>query len=69
MPLKGEAFFVAPGIAFAKAFIFDGIAAIYAAVLLLLCCFKKKQLGKIAGIVMLVSYAIYFLCTIGIIKL
>ena len=69
MPLKGEAFFVAPGIAFAKAFIFDGIAAIYAAVLLLLCCFKKKQLGKIAGIVMLVSYAIYFLFTIGIIKL
>ena len=41
-------------------FIIDGIAAIAAAVLLLGGTFRKKQLGRGAGITMLVCYAGYF---------
>lgn len=41
-------------------FVFDGIIAVAAAVLLLIGVFRKKQLGRIAGITMLVCYAVYF---------
>lgn len=42
------------------AFIKDGMIAIAAAVLLFVCCVRKKQLGRIGGIVMLLGYAAYF---------
>ncbi len=41
-------------------FIFDSIVAIAAGVLLLLCCIKTKALKRWAGIIMLLSYAVYF---------
>lgn len=46
---------------YAQAFIVDGIIAIAAAVLLFLSCVRKKQLGRMAGIVMLLSYCGYFI--------
>lgn len=45
---------------FAANFIFDSIVAIAAGVLLLLCCIKTKALKRWAGIIMLLSYAVYF---------
>ncbi len=45
---------------FASDFRFDTIVAIAAAVLLFLCCFKDKKLSRPGGIVMLLSYALYF---------
>ncbi|MBE6861133.1 MAG: calcium/sodium antiporter [Ruminococcus sp.] len=45
---------------FASNFIFDTIVAIIAAVMLLLCCLKTKSLKRWAGILMLISYAVYF---------
>ncbi len=45
---------------FARNFIFDTSVAIVAAVMLLLCCLKSKSLKRWAGILMLVSYAAYF---------
>ncbi len=45
---------------FAQAFVVDGIIAIASAVLLFLCCVRKKQLGRLGGIVMLLCYAAYF---------
>ena len=45
---------------FASGFIIDAIAAIYAAVLLWACCFKTGKLNRTAGIVMLLSYVVYF---------
>ncbi len=45
---------------FANNFIFDTIVAIIAAVMLLLCCLKTKSLKRWAGILMLISYAVYF---------
>jgi cation:H+ antiporter len=41
-------------------FVIDGIVAIAAAVLLLLGVVRKKQLGRMAGIIMLIAYAGYF---------
>ena len=41
-------------------FVIDGIVAIAAAVLLFLGVVKKKQLGRMAGIIMLIAYAGYF---------
>ena len=46
---------------YAQAFIVDGIIAIAAVVLLFLSCVRKKQLGRMAGIVMLLSYCGYFI--------
>lgn len=45
---------------FVVAFIKDTAVAIFAAVLLLLCVLKNKKLTKTGGIIMLVSYAVYF---------
>lgn len=41
-------------------FVIDGIVAIAAAVSLLLGVVRKKQLGRMAGIIMLIAYAGYF---------
>ncbi len=41
-------------------FVIDGIVAIAAAVLLFLGVVRKKQLGRMAGIIMLIDYAGYF---------
>ena len=49
---------------FQPQFVFDTLVALAAAVLLFLLCFRKKQLGKIAGIIMLVGYAAYFACIV-----
>ena len=45
---------------FASGFIVDAIAAIYAAVLLWVCCFRTGRLNRPAGILMLISYVVYF---------
>ena len=49
---------------FQPQFVFDTLVALAAAVLLFLLCFRKKQLGKIAGIIMLIGYAAYFACIV-----
>ena len=41
-------------------FVIDGIIAIAAAVLLFVSVIKKRELGRKAGIIMLVGYAAYF---------
>lgn len=41
-------------------FVIDGIIAIAAAVLLFVSVIKKRELGRMAGIIMLVGYAAYF---------
>lgn len=41
-------------------FVIDGIVAIAAAVLLFLGVVRKKQIGRMAGIIMLIAYAGYF---------
>jgi cation:H+ antiporter len=46
---------------FAKNFIFDTAVAIFASVLLLVCCFKHRRLNRTAGIIMLLSYVAYFM--------
>ena len=48
-------------IPFSVNFIFDSIIAAASALLLLLCCIKKHRLNYIAGIIMLISYIIYFI--------
>lgn len=45
---------------YSAAFLVDSIVAIAAAVLLFLCVFKDKKLGRIGGILMLAGYAGYF---------
>ena len=45
---------------FVSNFIFDTAVAIFAAVLLLLCCLKTQSLKRWAGVLMLVYYAVYF---------
>jgi cation:H+ antiporter len=45
---------------FARGFIVDSIAAIYAAVLLWVCCLRTGKLSRPAGILMLLSYVVYF---------
>lgn len=47
-------------IPFASAFRTDTLVAIGAGILLLLCGFKNRKLGKWAGILMLCCYALYF---------
>lgn len=46
-------------------FVIDGIVAIIAAIILFLGVFRKKQLGRMTGIIMLVSYAGYFIYLIA----
>lgn len=48
-------------VVFASNFVIDTLVAIASAVLLLLCVFKKQHLGRTAGILMLVSYGVYFI--------
>ncbi|MGN0424457.1 MAG: calcium/sodium antiporter [Acetatifactor sp.] len=47
-------------VAFASNFLIDSLVAIGAAVLLWIGCFRKNQLGRCVGILMLVAYAAYF---------
>ncbi len=49
---------------FVKNFIFDTAVAIFASVLLWVCCFKHRRLTRAAGIVMLAAYAVYFMMII-----
>lgn len=51
---------VITSIKFETAFIMDAIVAIAAAVLLFLCVMKNKKLTRTGGVIMLVSYAVYF---------
>ncbi len=44
-------------------FIIDMLIAIAAALMLLLCCLKTKKLSRLSGVLMLVSYAAYFVYT------
>lgn len=52
-------------VAYSTGFRMDSIAAIAAMVLLLLCVFRKKKLGRPAGIIMLFGYAAYFVYLIN----
>lgn len=45
---------------FSAEFFIDGIIAIAAAILLWLCIFKKQQLDRRGGMIMLLGYAVYF---------
>lgn len=45
---------------YANAFIVDNIMALVATILLFVCVLKNKKLGRIGGIIMLLSYAAYF---------
>ena len=45
---------------FARNFIVDTIVAIAAAVLLLICVFRDRKVGKTGGIIMIIGYAAYF---------
>ena len=45
---------------YANAFIVDNIMALVALILLFFCVLKNKKLGRIGGIIMLLSYAAYF---------
>ena len=46
---------------FSRSFIFDVVVAIAAAILLTICCIVgKRQLKRLSGLLMLVSYAVYF---------
>ncbi len=45
---------------FAEGFRFDALAATFAAVLLLVCSLKGRKLNRYAGILMLLSYVVYF---------
>lgn len=45
---------------FASSFVIDGMIALAAMILLWLCVFKNKKLGRIGGVAMLIGYAAYF---------
>lgn len=47
-------------VVYSDVFLVDSLAAIGAAVLLLLCVFRKKMLNRIGGIALLAGYAAYF---------
>lgn len=47
-------------VVYSSDFLVDSIAAIAAAVLLLVCVIRKQKMGRLAGVVMLVGYAAYF---------
>ncbi|MBO4862889.1 MAG: calcium/sodium antiporter [Eubacterium sp.] len=49
-----------PYISSAANFMIDGFVALYAAVLLWVLTVKNKKLGRVGGLIMLVSYAAYF---------
>ncbi|WP_455716616.1 calcium/sodium antiporter [Anaerosporobacter sp.] len=45
---------------YASSFIIDAIVAIAAAVVLLICVFRDRKIGKSGGILMIIGYAAYF---------
>ncbi|MBP5605955.1 MAG: sodium:calcium antiporter, partial [Ruminiclostridium sp.] len=47
-------------IGFEKIFLIDGLVALYSVVILWLLVMKDKKLAKAGGIVMILSYALYF---------
>lgn len=47
-------------VAYSSAFLVDSIIAVAAALLLFLCVFRNKKLGRLGGILMLAAYAGYF---------
>ena len=55
----GTAALITP-VVFMPSFMIDTVIAIAAGVLLLVCVFKKQKLTRLAGILMLVCYAVYF---------
>lgn len=57
--VAGSAALITP-VVYDSGFLIDSIAAIAAAVLLLLCVIRKQKMGRLAGVVMLVGYAAYF---------
>lgn len=50
---------------FASSFVIDGMIALAAMILLWLCVFKNKKLGRIGGAAMLIGYAAYFVYLIS----
>lgn len=48
-------------VAYAPAFLMDSVVCIAAAVLLWLCVFKNKRLGRVGGFIMLLGYGGYFI--------
>lgn len=55
----GTSAIIAP-IAYESSFIFDGIVAVLAGVLLWIAVFRKLELRRVWGIIMLACYAVYF---------
>lgn len=51
--------FIVP-VPFVADFRFDTIVAVYAAVLLLVLALPKRKLFRLSGLLMLISYAVYF---------
>ena len=47
-------------VAYAPAFLVDSVVCIASTVLLWLCVFRKKRLGRLGGMAMLAGYAGYF---------
>ena len=47
-------------IGFEKTFIIDACVAIFAAVLLWVCVLKGRRLKRVGGVIMIISYALYF---------
>ena len=47
-------------VAYAPEFLADGIVCLAAVVLLWLCVFRKKRLGRVGGLLMLLGYGGYF---------
>jgi cation:H+ antiporter len=57
----GIAGLVSPNpIAFQPTFIIDAVVAVFAALLLWICVFKDRKLGRVGGIIMILCYALYF---------
>ena len=48
-------------IPFKQAFLFDGAFAMLAVILLMIFSYKNKRLGRIAGIIFLIMYAVYLI--------
>ena len=47
-------------VVYSSGFLIDSIAAIAAAVLLFICVIRRQKMGRLAGVVMLLGYAAYF---------
>lgn len=51
-------------VAYSEGFLMDSLAAVGSMILLFVCVFRKKKLGRFGGTVMLAGYAAYFICLI-----